>query len=198
MTAILTPQVRRIALIGLAAFLAVSGGMFTLLRNGPDTIESSRAAAGGSVLASPVAATPKPAPVPASEEAAPVAAPAAKPAQAAPAEKEKPPVAPNGLPWGLDAALQRNEVVVVALYTPGGRVDKLSLAEARAGAETASAGFVALNALEEAQGGALARLYGIVDAPSLLVFRHPDVLAMRIDGFADAETVAQAAVDAGR
>jgi hypothetical protein len=127
------------------------------------------------------AATPKPAAVP-----LPVAKPAAEPAEE------------DGLPRLLSAALAKNRVVVVGLYDPDSAVDKISLAEARAGAKAAGVGFVAVNVFAEAQSRPLVRLLGALENPGILVYRRPDALVSRISGFADSETVAQAAANALR
>jgi outer membrane biosynthesis protein TonB len=131
------------------------------------------------------AAKPKPAPVP--------VAPAAPLAKAAPA-----PVDDGGLPKVLSAALADHRVVVVGLYDPEAAVDKIALAEARAGAAAAGAGFVALNVFAEAQSRPLIELLGTLENPSILVYRRPHALFARIGGFADRETVAQAAANARR
>jgi pyruvate dehydrogenase E2 component (dihydrolipoamide acetyltransferase) len=130
------------------------------------------------------AAKPKPAPVPVAP------APLAK---AAPA-----PVDDGGLPKVLSAALADHRVVVVGLYDPEAAVDEIALAEARAGAAAAGAGFVALNVFAEAQSRPLLELLGTLENPSVLVYRRPDALFARIGGFADRETVAQAAANARR
>jgi DNA gyrase subunit A len=116
-----------------------------------------------------------------------------------PAAKSKPAaVAANGLPTPVATALESNRVVVVALFTPSSAIDELALAEAQAGAKAAKAGFVAVNVLREGQGRAIARLLGVTDSPTLLVYRAPGTLAFWLDGFADLDTVAQAALDARR
>jgi hypothetical protein len=138
----------------------------------------------------------------------PVTAPAARPK---PAAKPKPvpvappaPVAPaakpvdDGLPKVLSAALGHNRVVVVGLYDPEAAVDEIALAEARAGASAAGVGFVALNVFAEAQSRPLLELLGTLENPSVLVYRRPNTLVARIGGFADRETVAQAAANARR
>jgi hypothetical protein len=137
------------------------------------------------------AAKPKPAPVAAAKPvpAAPAAA-AARPAPAAPAVDD------NGLPRVLSAALAEHRVVVVGLYDPDSALDQMALAEARAGAQAAGAGFVAVNVLAEAQSRPLLELLGALENPGILVYRRPDVLFARISGFADGETVAQAAANA--
>jgi hypothetical protein len=102
----------------------------------------------------------------------------------------------NGLPMSLSVALKRHEVVVVSLFAPGASVDELALAEARAGAKAAQVGFVAVNVLDDDQGVAMARLVGLKEPPAVLVYRSPGTLVYQFDGFADMDTVAQAAVSA--
>jgi len=74
---------------------------------------------------------------------------------------------------------------------------KSSRAEAEAGAGDAGAGFVTLDALHAKQGGALTAKLGVLEAPAVLVYRRPDSLFVQLEGFADRETVAQAALNAG-
>jgi hypothetical protein len=144
----------------------------------------------------------KPAPVkkPAAAKAqAPVAKP--KPAPVAPAKPVQP-AAPavddNGLPRVLSTALAGNRVVVVGLHDPDSALDQMALAEARTGAQAAGAGFVAINVFAEAQSRPLLELLGALENPGILVYRKPDVLFARMSGFADSETVAQAAANARR
>jgi hypothetical protein len=126
---------------------------------------------------------------------APVKAPAAKPKPVAPAS----PVADEkGLPRVLKAALADNRVVVVGLHDPDSALDRMALAEARAGAKAAGVGFVAINVLAESQSRPLLELLGALENPGILVYRKPDVLFARMSGFADSETVAQAAANARR
>ena len=98
----------------------------------------------------------------------------------------------NGLPVVLVAALERDPVVVVALYDPQSRVDGISLAEARAGAAAAHVGFVPLDVLDARQAGPLMKLLGVLPDPAVLVYRRPGELVARFDGFVDRDTVAQA------
>lgn len=182
--------VRIVAIVGLVAALFGGGGMMMLNRGAasideplpPPAVQSSAA------LPNPAAAKPKPKP-------------AAKAPAPAPAPKPKPEPAPvvdaNGLPISISAALQRHEVVVVSLFTPAAAVDNMALEEARAGARAAGAGFVSVNVLEPKQGMAIARLFGVTEPPATLVYQSPATLAFRLDGFADFETIAQAAVNAG-
>ena len=147
----------------------------------------------------------KPAPVkkPVAAKAKAPAKPAAKPKPApVPLAKPKPvqPAAPtvddNALPRVLSAALAGNRVVVVGLHDPDSAIDRMALAEARAGAQAAGAGFVAINVFAEAQSRPLLELLGALENPGILVYRKPDVLFARMSGFADSETVAQAAANA--
>ena len=117
----------------------------------------------------------------------------ARPAKAAAAPREE-----SDLPRVLSTALAGHRVVVVGLYDPDSPVDKMALAEARAGAQAAGAGFVALNVFAEAQSRPLLELLGTLESPGVLVYRRPEVLFARIGGFADGQTVAQAAANARR
>jgi hypothetical protein len=110
--------------------------------------------------------------------------------------KPRPTVAANGLPLSLAAALKRHQVVVVSLVVPGGSVDELANAEAQAGARDAGVGFVTIDVLDRKQGGPLAAKLGVLEAPAVLVYRRPDTLFVQLEGFADRETVAQAAANA--
>jgi hypothetical protein len=103
---------------------------------------------------------------------------------------------PEGLPLAVVRALARNPVVVVSLYSPEAKVDRISLAEARAGARRAKVGFVALNVLDRGASEALTRKLGVLSAPAFFLYRRPGELVMRVDGFADRDLVAQAAFNA--
>ena len=115
-----------------------------------------------------------------------------------PAEPAAPAVDANGLPTVLSTALAGNRVVVVGLHDPDSALDQMALAEARAGARAAGAGFVAINVFVEGQSRPLLELLGALENPGILVYRKPDVLFARMSGFADSETVAQAAANARR
>ena len=109
----------------------------------------------------------------------------------------KPAESANGLPAALEAALTRNRVVVVSLYAPKVEIDEMAMREARAGAAAAGVGFVALNVLTESQARPLTKQLGVLEDPAVLVFRRPNVLVVRFSGFADMQTVAQAARNTG-
>jgi outer membrane biosynthesis protein TonB len=134
--------------------------------------------------ARPKAVKPKVAAVPAAPVRKPVEAPKGDPVDA------------HGLPLVLSRALAKNPVTVVALYDPSAELDELALAEARAGAADAKAAFLAINVFNEPQVRPLAQLLGVLNSPSLLVYKRPNTLFVRIDGFSDRQTVAQAAANA--
>jgi hypothetical protein len=120
------------------------------------------------------------------------------------AKAKRAPAVIDGLPAALARALASHKVVVVALYAPNARVDVLAEREARAGAATAGAGFVALDVTSERQTRPLTSLLASapqqvdrqLDSPAVLVFQQPKTLFVRLNGFNDAATVAQAAQNA--
>jgi hypothetical protein len=180
-----TPRFRVIGLAAGLAVLALAAGFF-LLSSGQD---SSSAAVTHKV-------------VPLSKRAgAKVKKHAAKPAARKPAVRKpavaKPAVAENGLPAALAAALPRNKIVVVSLFAPNVELDDMAMREARAGASDAGVGFVVVNVLDERQSRPLTKLLGVLEDPAVLIYRSPSELVMRFSGFADKQTVSQAARNAG-
>jgi hypothetical protein len=111
------------------------------------------------------------------------------------APKPKPVPSPNQLPAAIRRALAADQVVVVALYDPRAKIDGTALAEARAGAKLAGSSFVPIDVRGHGVDSLNAK-YGAVQDPAVLVLRPPDSLVVRIDGFADRDTVAQAADNA--
>lgn len=101
-----------------------------------------------------------------------------------------------GLPESLAQAFGRDRVVVVSLYDPYSQVDGTSFAEAKAGASIAGVGFVPLNVLSQRDVGNLTEQLGLLPDPGVLVYVKPGTLAGKLVGFADKETVAQAATNA--
>ena len=101
-----------------------------------------------------------------------------------------------GLPESLAQALGRSKTVVVSLYDPYSQVDGTSFAEAKAGAALAGVGFVPLSVLSQRDVGKLTQQLGLLPDPGVLVYVRPASLAAKIGGFADKETVAQAARNA--
>jgi hypothetical protein len=98
----------------------------------------------------------------------------------------------------LDEALAERKVVVLVVYTPGAPLDELITREARLGADDVNAGFVAVNGAKEKMIGELALTYDLRDTPAVLVFRRGPELRTVLVGYADRQTVAQAALDARR
>ena len=178
------------------------GGMLALRTLGPSPDDGSVAApvlakSSTATSAKPGATAAKPAakaaPKPAASKAA-AAKPVATPAAAKPAAAPEAPK--SGFPAAVDAALAKHEVVVVSLVVPGARVDELAAAEAKAGAEAGGVGFLALNVLNEEVAHALLTKLGEVHDPTLLVLKRPGVVALKVPGFVDRDTVAQAAANA--
>lgn len=102
------------------------------------------------------------------------------------------------VPGSVSRALARNRVVVVSLFAPGSGIDSLARAEARNGALAAGVAFVPVNVLAEPRAVRFAQRLGVFGSPALLVLRKGTDVRTRIDGYADEETVAQAAANAAR
>jgi hypothetical protein len=198
----LSAPVRYAALLGLLAAVLIGGGMTVLGHRDssvatPHVIKHHPFGAGlkkqatASKKHSTKATKPK------------AAKPKATPAVPAP---PKAPVQPSaviaaiaaGLPNVIAAALGRHATVVVSVFNPYSEVDGIAFAEARAGAKTAGVGFVGLNVLSAAEVGKLTQVLGLLPDPGLLIYTRPGTLVARISGFADKETVAQAAQNAAR
>lgn len=178
----ISPPVRILVVL---LVLAGTAGMLALRTLGPQPTDPVPVAA--------PAAKPKTASAtPAAAEAPPAARAAAQPAAPAP----KPASPASGFPAAVDGALRKHEIVVVSLVVPGARVDELAAAEARAGASLGGAGFLALNVLNERVARALLAKIDAIHNPSVLVLRRPGDVVLKLDGFADRETVAQAAASA--
>jgi len=141
-----------------------------------------------------------PAQTPAKAPAKQATQPAKSAARPATPAKAKPPVnpvvPPSGFPVVVDKALRQHEVVVVSLVVPGARVDELAAAEAEAGAKLGGAGFLALNVLNEGVARSLFAKLDSVQDPSVLVVKRSGEVVVELTGFADRETVAQAAASA--
>jgi hypothetical protein len=111
-------------------------------------------------------------------------------------KKPAAPAVSSALPLPLAQALASNSTVVAVVFNPQSEVDGIAVAEARAGAALAGAGFVALSVLSQRDVGKLTEQLGLLPDPAVLVFKRPSHPAARIDGFSDKETVAQAAQNA--
>jgi hypothetical protein len=117
------------------------------------------------------------------------------PTAALPKPKPAPTATPNELPLAIRKALVHNRVVVVMLYDPTAKIDGAALAEAKAGAKLGKGAFVPIDVRRKSVDSLNAR-YGAVHDPAVLVLSRPGSLVVRIDGFADKDTVAQAALNA--
>ena len=193
----MTERVRIFAAAGLVAVLALGGG-FMLLGRG----QSSPSAAVKEIKPlhpvrhHPAAKPAKPA-KPAQKKTL-----AAKP-KAAPKPKRTPAVI-DGMPAALALALRADTVAVVALYAPGSSVDELARAEAEAGAKDAGVAFVSLDVSNERVAAPLTSLLTggasaadrVLDDPAVLVFTRPKTLYVRLSGWNDRDTVAQAVENA--
>ena len=190
-----TPRLRVVGLVAGLAVLALAAGFFLLSRGQ----SSSTAASTHTVLPLSKRSQPrvkKHAAKPVARKPAATKPVAAKPAAVKPVAAE-PATDENGLPSVLAAALASHRVVVLSLYAPGVELDDMALLEARAGAAAAGAGFVALDVLNERQSKPLTKKLGVLEDPSVLIFRRPDEVVISFSGFADKQTVAQAARNAG-
>jgi hypothetical protein len=194
------PRFRIYAAVGLAGVVTLGGGFLVLGRGGP----TSSAAVHEIKPLHPVKKSARKAARAAARKAAePATRPGAvkKPLAAPSVPKTKP---TDGMPAALSAALKRHSVVVVSLVARGATVDDLAYGEAKAGAAKVGAGFVRISVANNADLQALSGLVDssteagdrLLDDPAVLVFRRPQELFVRINGYVDADTVAQAAANA--
>jgi hypothetical protein len=199
-----SPQIRILALVGLLAALGLGASMFVM---GGRSSKTETAAA-----TTPAVTPTKPHTTPAVKPATTPSKPATKPATKAQAatrhhvrKKAATPARFRGnpvyaqLPQALQWQLAHHKIVVVSLYNPGSNVDAISVAEAHAGATDANAGFLLVSVLDNKVAGLLTALLpggGLLPDPGVLVYRAPGDVALRLDGFADRASVAQAATNA--
>ena len=92
----------------------------------------------------------------------------------------------------LTRELERHRIVVAVLYSPGANLDTLAVGEARSGAASAEAGFVAIDVYDTKEIAPVAAQYAVRGAPWVFVFVRNRGAVTRFDGWVDAETVAQA------
>lgn len=179
--------------IVLCAVLATGIGLFTLSRSAGSSSASSSDLT--PILHRP--ARPPAAPAPTAKTR-----PATKPATSAKRQPTKSkPAKPRikldpGLPPTLARALRSSPVAVVSMVTPDSAVDDIAKREAAAGARAAGAAFVTVDVTNEKGARPFAVKLGVVEAPAVLVYKRPGELFVRLDGFADLDTVAQAAENA--
>jgi hypothetical protein len=110
----------------------------------------------------------------------------------APVVKKAPKVDP-GLPAVLRRALAKHPVVVAVLFSSGVPGDEDAVAAARQGAGTAHAGFAALDVGKEAYARAAALKLDSTAAPAVVVIRRPGTVSVVLQGYADAQLIAQVA-----
>jgi hypothetical protein len=127
----------------------------------------------------------------------PATAPAAKGSPAKAAARPKPAVKlVKGTPRTIAGQLATHDVVIVLLYDPNARVDDYSLAETQLGAKDSGAGFLAVNVMNQHQASPFTTAYGVLQDPTVLFFKRPGKLALKLVGYADHDTIAQAAKNA--
>jgi len=197
----ISAPVRIVALVGLLAAVGIGGWTFTLGRGGSPSASSApkgtEAVAKDPVAAANSVAGKLNAHNRATDTDKPVAAHTAKrsarlPRSAAPAPRA------GGAPTTIAAALRAHRVAVVVLYNPAVKVDAVSVGEAQVGAARAHAGFLRVNVLRQRRSLPFAKAYDVRETPMVLLFARPGKLVQQFSGFADAETVAQAALNAAR
>jgi hypothetical protein len=166
-----------LAPIAVVALLGLGVSAFIMSRNNPTTSDADAIAARIAAKHHTPAATP----------------PKSKPHATKPKHDPTPPpkhAQHHGSP--LKAALTRHAVVVVLFYEPGANYDRIQTREARAGALSAHAGFVAVNVSKNKEVSALAAQYNVLESPTVLVFRRGPRLKARLEGFNDRTTIVQA------
>jgi hypothetical protein len=197
MTFTLSPPIRYAALCALLASVVIGGGLMMMGHKSESAVATPHVInkhpfgvkhATTTTKKTAPAATAKPKP---------------QPVQATPAKAPEQPSAmiaalAAGMPEPIAKALGKHPIVVVSIYNPYSEVDGIAFAEARAGAQMAKVGFLPLSVLSQAQVGKLTEQLGLLPDPGLLVYARPGNLVARISGFADKETVAQAAQNAAR
>jgi hypothetical protein len=220
----LSPQIRIVALVGLVAVVALGGATMVLGRSHPSAATTTPARHGSvqvptvpkTTTVAKASTLPKTSPAqtttgattkaPAKTSTPPAAKTATKTVPKAATKTAAKHAAPvrrgnlvySDLPQPLQWQLSQHEVVVVSVYDPRVDADAISVAEAHAGALDANSGFLLVSVLDDKVAGILTALLpggGLLPVPGVLVYRAPGNLVLRIDGFADRQSVAQAATN---
>jgi hypothetical protein len=194
------PRYRIYAAVGVAGVIVLGGGFLLLGRGG----SQSSAAVHQIKPLHPVSQAAKRAARMQTHKAKPAIKHARASVALAPPKVAKTEAATDSMPTTLSTALRRNAVVVVSLVVPRATVDDLAYQEAKAGAREAGAGFVRISSGNADDVQALSTLIDsdadagdrLLDAPAVLVFRRPQELYVRFNGYIDADTVAQAVENA--
>jgi hypothetical protein len=199
-----SPQIRILALVGLLAALGLGASMMLFGRGGSKT--ETQAVTTRAVVTTVAPTTAKPSVTPSKPVSKPHVS--TKHATKTPAKAHAKPHKPAvfrgnrvyaNLPAPLQWELAHHKVVVVSVYNPRSDVDAISVAEAHQGATDAKVGFLLVNVLDNKVAGLLTALLpggGLLPDPGVLVYRAPGDIALRLDGFNDRSTVAQAALNA--
>lgn len=196
----ISPQIRVVALMGLLLIVLAGAYKYVLHKPASDNVPISIPT---HTTPAPSHSQPKaPAHAPTKHHTPPLAT-GTKAGSASAAKSAAPQVHLNKvnpqLPPALRVALEHHKVVVVSLWDPQAPVDYISVAEAHAGADSAGAGFVLVNVLDNGVAGRLTALLPSGDMlpdPGVLLYRAPGKVVYRFDGFLDRSSVAQAAANA--
>jgi hypothetical protein len=172
-TTLSTQQIRLLALVALLAMCGLAYWM-VVPRNSSKTTES------------PARTTAAPTTKPATTPTVTPTKPTTRPAK----------LATHGLPLMVAKALQKHRVVIVALYTPGSKLDEMAEAESRAAAKAEGAGFVPLDVFRQKEGNPILHKLGVIDTPAVLVVSRPAHIYAKLPGVTDRTIVAQAVADA--
>jgi thiol:disulfide interchange protein len=203
MSSQISAPIRIVALVGVLMALAVGAWTFLAGQKSSGTSSSAAPHEVGPVAQHPIAA----AKAVASKLSAHNAATAAGKPDAVAPEKPKPvthsvvkPVvaAPGASPTTIASVLRRHRVAVVLVYDPQAKIDRLSLGETQLGARRAHAGFLRVSVLKQRQVLPFAKTYGMLQVPTILFFARPGKVVQKLVGYADQDTVAQAALNAAR
>ena len=194
--------IRVVALVGLLAALAMGAWMMTAGRTDAgvdEPLEELRPVRKAESVATKLSghnlATAAGKPAATKPVAKPVATPAAKPVEKPVARKASKPHLADGTPRTIAGVLATNRVVVVLLYDSESKVDEYSVSEAVLGAKSTGAGFFRVDVRNEKLATTFTKAYGVLQAPSVLVFKRPGTLALKLNGFVDHQTVEQAVLN---
>jgi hypothetical protein len=201
----LSPQIRIVALVGLVAALGLGASVMLLSKGGSktETLSLTTRAAVTTAVTTPSKPHVTPTKTPAKAHTRTHTRVHTATGHHVKAKAHKPavfrgnPVYAN-LPAALQWQLAHHKVVIVSVYNPSSDVDSISVAEAHQGAVDAKVGFLLVSVLDNKVAGLLTALLpggGLLPDPGVLVYRAPGDIALRLDGFNDRSTVAQAATN---
>jgi thiol:disulfide interchange protein len=204
MSSQISAPIRIVALVGVLMALAVGAWTFLAGQKSSGTPSSSAAAhAVGPVAQHPIAAAKAVASKLSAHNNATAAGKADSVAPAKPKPVTHPVVkpasaAPGAAPTTIASVLRHHRVAVVLVYDPQAKIDRFSLGETQLGAKRAHAGFLRVSVLEQRQVLPFAKTYGMLQVPTILFFARPGKVVQKLVGYADQDTVAQAALNAAR